>query len=69
MLQPEGSRVRVPMSSMNYFNLITPSNRTIGPGVYLSSNRNEYQKQKKMFLGSRARSMRRAHNLAGEPIV
>jgi hypothetical protein len=35
----------------------------LGPRVHSASNRNEYQKQKKMFLGSRARSVRRAWNL------
>jgi hypothetical protein len=41
------------------------------PEDYLASNRNEYQKQKKMFLGSRARLARKAENLAAiyEPIV
>jgi hypothetical protein len=29
--------------------LILPAG--LGPGVYSASNRNEYQKQKKMFLG------------------
>jgi hypothetical protein len=32
---------------------------TLGPGVYSASNRNEYQKQKIMFLGSKARPVRR----------
>jgi hypothetical protein len=35
----------------------------LGPGVYSASNRNEYHKQKKMFLGSRARPVRKADNL------
>jgi hypothetical protein len=44
---------------------------TLGPGIYLASNRNEYQKQKKMFLGSRAQPVRVADNLTTicEPIV
>jgi hypothetical protein len=41
--------------------LILPA--ALGPGVYSVSNRNEYQKQKLMFLGSRARPMRKAHKL------
>jgi hypothetical protein len=50
--------------------LILPA--ALGPGVFSTSNRNEYQKQKKiMFLGSRARTVRRADNLTviREPIV
>jgi hypothetical protein len=43
----------------------------LGPGVYSASNRNEYQKQKKIFLGNRARPVLRADNLTVicEPIV
>jgi hypothetical protein len=41
--------------------LILPSE--LGSGVHSASNRNEYQKQKIMFLASRARPVRRAHNL------
>jgi hypothetical protein len=43
----------------------------LGPGVYSASNRYEYQKQKRMFLGSRARPVRRADNLTAiwEPTV
>jgi hypothetical protein len=50
--------------------LILPATR--GPGVYSASNRNEYQKQKKiMFLGSRARLVHKADNLIAicEPTV
>jgi hypothetical protein len=32
----------------------------LGPGVHSASNINEYQKQKSMFLWSRARPVRRA---------
>jgi hypothetical protein len=48
--------------------LILPS--ALGPGVYLASNRNEYQKQK-MSLESRARPVRMADNLTAicEPTV
>jgi hypothetical protein len=40
-------------------------------GDYSASNRNEYQKHKKMFLGSRARPVREADNLTAisEPNV
>jgi hypothetical protein len=43
----------------------------LGPGVHSASNRNEYQKQKKMFLGSKARPVRRADNLTTiyKPVV
>jgi hypothetical protein len=39
-------------------------------GFYSASNRNEYQKQKIMFLGSKARPVRKADNLTAicEPI-
>jgi hypothetical protein len=40
--------------------LILPA--ALGPGVYSASNRNEYEKQK-MFLGSRARPVRKVDNL------
>jgi hypothetical protein len=41
------------------------------PGVYSASNRNEYQKQKIMFPGSRVRPVRKADNFAAicEPIA
>jgi hypothetical protein len=32
----------------------------LGPEFYSASNRNEYQKKKKMFLGSRAWQARKA---------
>jgi hypothetical protein len=44
----------------------------LGAGVYSASNRNEYQKHKKiMILGSKVRRVRRADNLTTicEPIV
>jgi hypothetical protein len=44
-----------------FFYLIFPA--AIGPGVCSASNRNEYQKQKNTFLGSGARSVRRAGSL------
>jgi hypothetical protein len=49
--------------------LILPD--ALGPGVHSDSNRNEYHKQKKKFLGSRERPAHRADNLTTicEPIV
>jgi hypothetical protein len=42
----------------------------LGSGVYSASNRNEYNMQKIMFLGSRARPVRRTDNITAicEPI-
>jgi hypothetical protein len=49
--------------------LILPA--ALDPGVHSASNRNEYQKQKIMFLGIRARPEGRADNFTAifEPIV
>jgi hypothetical protein len=49
--------------------LISPA--ALGPGDYSASNRNVFQQQEIIFLGTRARSVRRADNLAVicEPIV
>jgi hypothetical protein len=49
--------------------LILPA--AVGPGVYSASNRNEYQEQKVMFLGSKVWPVRRTDNLTAicEPIV
>jgi hypothetical protein len=41
--------------------LILPA--ALGPGVYSASNRNEYQKQKIIFLGSKVRLVHGAFNL------
>jgi hypothetical protein len=43
----------------------------LGPGVYSASNRNNNWKHKEMFLGSKVRPVRGAHNLTAiyEPIV
>jgi hypothetical protein len=41
--------------------LILPT--ALDPSIYLTSNRNKYQKQKIMFPGSRARPVRRADNI------
>jgi hypothetical protein len=55
------------MRPVNVFNLPT----ALGPGVYWASNINEYQKQKKMFVGNKALPVREADNLTAfcEPIV
>jgi hypothetical protein len=42
--------------------LILPA--ALVPGVYSASNRNEYQKQTKIFLVSKARPVRSANNFA-----
>jgi hypothetical protein len=49
--------------------LIVPAR--LGPEVYSTSNRNEYQTQKIMFLGSRAQQVCRADDLTAicEPAV
>jgi hypothetical protein len=49
--------------------LILPA--ALGSEVYSTSNRNEYQKQKKMFLWSRARPTLKTENFTAfcEPIV
>jgi hypothetical protein len=49
--------------------LIVPA--ALGPGVYSSSNRNEYRKHKKKFLRSKVRPVHRTDNLSAisEPIV
>jgi hypothetical protein len=43
----------------------------LGPEFYSASNRNKYEKEKKKFLGSRARLASEAYNLTAicEPIV
>jgi hypothetical protein len=46
---------------VNIFDLPNPSS---DPRVRSTSNRNEYQKQKITFLGSKARQVRKADNLA-----
>jgi hypothetical protein len=47
----------------NFFPICLIFPAALGPGAYSASNRNEYQKQKIMFLGSKARPVRRADNL------
>jgi hypothetical protein len=54
-----------------FFNLSNFFQLHHGPGVYSAHNGNEYQKQKIMFLGSRALPVRKADILTAiyEPIV
>jgi hypothetical protein len=56
---------------MNFFRIYRSLQAVLGPGVYSAYNRNEYQKQKELFLESRARPVRKADNLTAirEPIV
>jgi hypothetical protein len=61
--KPWRSRVREPMTWINFFSIYLIIPASLGPGVHSASNRNEYQKQRKMFLGSRARPVRTADNL------
>jgi hypothetical protein len=58
MLQAAGSRP----DEVNFSSYVILT-AALGPVVYSASNRKEYQKQKKMFLGSTARPARKAHNL------
>jgi hypothetical protein len=57
---------------VNFFSICLILPAALGPEVHSASNRNEYQKQKKvMFLGSKIRSVRRADKLPAicDPIV
>jgi hypothetical protein len=47
----------------DFFSIYLILAAALGPGVYSASNINEYQKQK-MFLGSRARPVRKDNSLA-----
>jgi hypothetical protein len=59
MLQARRLWVRVPIRSLNVFNLPNPS-RCIMALEFTQTNRNEYQK---MFLGSKAKLACKADNL------
>jgi hypothetical protein len=68
--KPQGRRFETRWSQWTFsIYLILPA--ALGPGVYSAFNKNEYQKQKKMFVESRALPVRRADNLTAicEPIV
>jgi hypothetical protein len=63
-----GSR---PDEVIEFFSIYLILLDALGPGVYTVSIRNEYKKQQKVFLGSRARPVRKADNLTAiyEPVV
>jgi hypothetical protein len=58
MLQAGRLQVQDPMRLMIFFF----NSAALGPGVYSASNRNEYQKQNTVFLGSRAWPVCKADN-------
>jgi hypothetical protein len=62
MLRAGKLRVPNPMRSMNSFLIYLILPAALTPGVYSAYNRNEYQKHKKSYQGSRARPMRKADN-------
>jgi hypothetical protein len=68
-LQAGRSRVRYSTRSL-VSSIYTILLAALDPGAYSASNRNEYQKQEKMFLGSRGRPVRETDNLTAicEPI-
>jgi hypothetical protein len=51
MLQAGRSRVRDPMTSLNFFSIYLILPAALDPGAYSASNRNEYQKQKDNVSG------------------
>jgi hypothetical protein len=51
MLQAGRSRFRVPTRLLNFFSIYLILSAALGPGVYSASNKNEYQKQKKIIYG------------------
>jgi hypothetical protein len=65
------SRVSRPDEVFEFFSIYKILPAALGPAVYSASNRNEYQKLKKIFRESRAPPVRRADNLTAiyEPIV
>jgi hypothetical protein len=69
MLRAGRSRVPYPMRLIFSSHLILLAAQR--SGVYTASNRNEYQKQQKMFLWSKVRPVRKVDNLTAnyEPIV
>jgi hypothetical protein len=73
MLQAERSRVRFTIKYLHFlfFSIYAIFLVALGPGAYSVSNRNEYQKEKKMFMGNKARPVHETDNLTAiwEPIV
>jgi hypothetical protein len=69
MLQAGRSRVRDRVNDFFSIYLILPD--ALGPGVYSVVTEMNTSTRKRMFLGSRARPVRRAENLTAicEPIV
>jgi hypothetical protein len=63
MPQAGKSLVRDPMMSNNSFSIYLILPAALGPLVYTSSNRNEYQKHNKIFLENRARPAQKADTL------
>jgi hypothetical protein len=61
--KPEGPGSRPYALNDFFFSIYLILPTALGPGVYSAYNRNEYQKQKIMFLGSKVRPLRRADNL------
>jgi hypothetical protein len=64
MTQARRSRIQDPTRQFFFSIYLIPS-AALGLGIHSASNRNEYQKQKIAFLGSRARPMRWADNITG----
>jgi hypothetical protein len=60
--KPEGRRFDSRGHSF-FFSIYLILKAALGPEVYSASNKNKYQKQAKMFLGSKARPVREAYNL------
>jgi hypothetical protein len=52
-----------------FFSIYLILSVALGPGVYSASSINEYQKQKIMFLGSRARPVHKTDNLTATVIL
>jgi hypothetical protein len=51
------------MRSLIFFLIYLILTDALGPGIYSAKNRNEQQKQKIMFVESKARPVSRADNL------
>jgi hypothetical protein len=54
MLQAGRSRIRDLLRSLNFFSIYIILPAALGPGVYSSSDRNEYQKQKNDVSGKQS---------------